>query len=164
MRGMIASYCESRRPRNCRSGSSPARSIAKRRVSRTLTVCPRSAAAARSRWVLYARGARERMASFTEDPAWIGDVSGPHLSSTASGVVGWREWVGLPGVGVEWLKAKVDTGARTSSLHAFALEELDRDGEPWVRFEVHPWQRSAADAVEVVVPVHDRRVVRSSSG
>jgi len=87
-------------------------------------------------------------------------VSASHLTSA----VGWREWVGLPGVGVAWMKAKIDTGARTSSLHAFALEEFDRDGERWVRFEVHPWQRSATDAVEVVVPVHDRRRVRSSSG
>jgi len=79
-------------------------------------------------------------------------------------VVGWREWVGLPGLRVEWMKAKIDTGARTSSLHAFALEEFDRDAEDWVRFEVHPWQRSAEDAVVVEVPVHDRRTVRSSSG
>jgi hypothetical protein len=79
-------------------------------------------------------------------------------------VVGWREWVGLPSLGVEWVKAKIDTGARTSSLHAFALHEFDQDGQAWVRFEVHPWQRSAADAVEVAVPVHDRRHVRSSSG
>ena len=91
-------------------------------------------------------------------------MSGPHLSSPGSGVVGWREWVELPGVGVEWMKAKIDTGARTSSLHAFALEEFERAGEPWVSFEVHPWQRSAADAVEVAVPVHDRRSIRSSSG
>lgn len=79
-------------------------------------------------------------------------------------LVGWREWVGLPGVGVEWLKAKVDTGAQTSSLHAFGLKEFERDGAPWVRFEVHPWQRSADDAVTVELPVHDRRRVRSSSG
>jgi len=91
-------------------------------------------------------------------------VSGPHPTTPPSGVVGWREWVGLPGLGVEWMKAKIDTGARTSSLHAFALEEVERDGADWVRFVVHPWQRSAADAVEVEVPVHDRRTVRSSSG
>jgi hypothetical protein len=87
-------------------------------------------------------------------------VSASHLTSA----VGWREWVGLPGVGVGWMKAKIDTGARTSSLHAFALEEFERDGESWVRFEVHPWQRSSTDAVQVEVPVHDRRTVRSSSG
>jgi hypothetical protein len=62
------------------------------------------------------------------------------------------------------MKAKIDTGARTSSLHAFALHEFERDGADWVGFEVHPWQRSAADAVRVEVPVHDRRTVRSSSG
>ncbi|WGL51329.1 ATP-dependent zinc protease [Nocardioides sp. BP30] len=78
--------------------------------------------------------------------------------------VGWREWVGLPGLGIEWLKAKIDTGAQTSSLHAFALERFGRDGEDWVRFEVHPWQRSSADPVVVELPVHDRRHVRSSSG
>lgn len=86
------------------------------------------------------------------------------LHGAGRGVVGWREWVGLPGLGVEWLKAKVDTGARTSSLHAFALREFDRDGSAWVRFEVHPWQRSSSGAVEVELPVHDRREVRSSTG
>ncbi|SFB71169.1 Uncharacterized conserved protein [Nocardioides terrae] len=91
-------------------------------------------------------------------------MSGPHPTTPTTGVVGWREWVGLPGLGVEWMKAKIDTGARTSSLHAFALEEFDRGAEQCVRFEVHPWQRSAEDAVVVEVPVHDRRTVRSSSG
>jgi hypothetical protein len=77
---------------------------------------------------------------------------------------GWREWVGLPGIGVPWLKAKIDTGARTSALHAFDVEEFDRDGADWVRFGVHPWQRSDEDETMVELPVHDRRTVRSSSG
>lgn len=63
-----------------------------------------------------------------------------------------------------WVKAKLDTGARSSSLHAFDLEELERDGVPWVRFSVHPWQRSATDSTVVTCPVHDLRPVRSSSG
>ncbi len=79
-------------------------------------------------------------------------------------LTGWREWVGLPDIGVPWVKAKLDTGARSSSLHAFDLEELDRDGRRWVRFTVRPWQRSEADAVEVERPVLDVREVRSSSG
>ena len=87
-----------------------------------------------------------------------------HLTSDPSRPVGWREWVGLPGIGAEWLKAKIDTGARTSSLHAFGIEEFERDGADWVRFEVHPWQRTSEDAITVEVPVHDRRHVRSSSG
>lgn len=70
----------------------------------------------------------------------------------------------MPDHGVEWIKAKVDTGARTSSLHAFGVEAFTRDGAPWVRFEVHPWQRSTGDAVTVEVPVLDQRWVRSSSG
>lgn len=84
----------------------------------------------------------------------------PHSNMTT----GWREWVGLPGLGVGWIKAKVDTGARTSSLHAFDLVEFERGGEAWVRFSVHPWQKSEADAVVHEARVHDRRAVRSSSG
>jgi hypothetical protein len=67
-------------------------------------------------------------------------------------------------VDVPWIKAKLDTGARTSALHAFDLHEVDRDGEEWVRFSIHPWQRSREDTIAVECPVHDRRVVRSSSG
>ena len=69
-----------------------------------------------------------------------------------------------PAIGLPWLKAKIDTGARTSSLHAEDVEEFDRDGEPWVRFTVHPWQDATDDAQTVECPVHDRRSVRSSSG
>jgi len=72
--------------------------------------------------------------------------------------------VTLPDLGVDWIKAKIDTGARTSSLHAFDVHEFERDGEAWVRFRVKPWQDSQDDAVVVECPVHDRRAVRSSSG
>jgi hypothetical protein len=78
--------------------------------------------------------------------------------------VGWREWVALPGAGVPWIKAKLDTGARTSAIHAFELEEFMRDGAEWVRFSVHPWQGSDQDEVPVETEVVDRREVRSSSG
>lgn len=79
-------------------------------------------------------------------------------------MVGWREWVALPDFDTAWIKAKMDTGARSSALHAFDVSSFERDGEPWVRFEVHPWQRSNADAVEVEAPVADWRTVRSSNG
>jgi hypothetical protein len=79
-------------------------------------------------------------------------------------VLGWREWVSLPEWEVAYLKAKVDTGARTSSLHAFDLEWFERDDSPWVRFEIHPWQRSTADAVVAEAAVVSTRDIRSSSG
>ena len=85
--------------------------------------------------------------------------------SHSSTIAGWREWVSLPGAGVPWIKAKLDTGARTSSLHAFDLEEIELpDGGDGVRFGVRPWQDSDEDAVVVECPVHDRRTIRSSSG
>ena len=78
--------------------------------------------------------------------------------------IGWREWTALPDLGVPAVKAKVDTGARTSALHAFRLRVIDRDGEPWVRFEIHPSQRTARDSVEACCPVAAWRRVRSSNG
>ncbi len=86
------------------------------------------------------------------------------VSAHSSTVAGWREWVSLPDADVRWIKAKLDTGARSSSLHAFDIEDFVRDGEPWVRFSVHPWQRSADESHLCELPVHDRRHVRSSSG
>lgn len=85
-------------------------------------------------------------------------------TSHSNTLTGWREWVALPDLGVDWIKAKIDTGARTSSLHAFDIQEFDREGESWVRFRLKPWQDSQEDTVVVETPVHDRRAVRSSSG
>lgn len=87
------------------------------------------------------------------------------MSDTHSNTLaGWREWVQLPDAGVPWIKAKLDTGAQTSSIHATEISEFERDGVEWVRFRVRPWQRTAEDQVVVECPVHDRRSVRSSSG
>lgn len=79
-------------------------------------------------------------------------------------VLGWREWAKLPDFGVTAIKAKLDTGARTSALHAFGLKHFVRDGVPMVRFEVHPLQRSAISTVQVESEVLDERVVRNSGG
>lgn len=70
----------------------------------------------------------------------------------------------MPSIDLPWIKAKIDTGARTSSLHAFDITEFERDGKSWVRFGVHPWQHSDADASMIELPVYDTRDVRSSSG
>ena len=78
--------------------------------------------------------------------------------------VGWREWARLPDFGVPAIKVKIDTGARTSALHAFKLRLSERHGRQWAHFEIHPHQRSAAGAVRVECPVVGRRRVRSSNG
>lgn len=91
----------------------------------------------------------------------MGSVGGPPHSNT---LAGWREWVQLPDIGVPWIKAKLDTGARTSTIHAFEVRPFERDGADWVRFRVRPWQESHDDEVVVECPVHDRRRVRSSTG
>ena len=90
----------------------------------------------------------------------------PKASKRKSGLVllGWREWAALPEIGVRSIKAKLDTGARTSSLHAFRMHRYTSDGQEMVRFAVHPVQRSNAATVEVEAPVLDERKVRNSGG
>lgn len=85
-------------------------------------------------------------------------------SSAQLAVAGWREWIGLPDLDVSWVKAKLDTGARSSAIHAWDIEPFERDGAEWVRFQLHPWQMSDLDAVDVELPVIDRRTIRSSTG
>ena len=79
-------------------------------------------------------------------------------------VSGWREWVGLPELSIRSIKAKFDSGARSSCLHAFDTELFERSGAEWVRFAVHPIQRNDEKVVWCEAPVFDRRLVRSSNG
>ena len=78
--------------------------------------------------------------------------------------IGWREWVALPALRIPAVKAKVDTGARSSSLHAFEIRESRRDGKVVVRFKIHPKQRDSKTTVETEADLLEYRRVRSSGG
>lgn len=79
-------------------------------------------------------------------------------------LLGWREWVDLPELELGPIKAKVDTGARTSCLHAFELDAFEKDGQPWIRFKVHPVQKDESRVVQCEAPVCDQRAVTDSGG
>jgi hypothetical protein len=79
-------------------------------------------------------------------------------------VIGWRERVALPQLGIERITAKTDTGAFSSSIHAFDIEPSERGGESWVTFSVLPSRRNPDEIIRCEAKVSDRRRVKSSDG
>lgn len=79
-------------------------------------------------------------------------------------LLGWREWAALPELGVKKIRCKVDTGARTSALHAFYVEEFSEDGIAMVRFGMHPRQGNTEKEVHCQARILDRRDVTDSGG
>src|SRR6056297_4008276 len=77
---------------------------------------------------------------------------------------GWEEWISLPDLGVPALKAKVDTGARTSALHAFDIETFGPVNRPKVRFAVHPVPGRTDITIPCSAPITDRREVTAANG
>lgn len=79
-------------------------------------------------------------------------------------IIGWREWVGLPELGIPKIKAKIDTGARTSALHAFALRPFIEGGKRKIHFDIHPLQHNTDEVITCVADIVDRRPVTDSGG
>ncbi len=95
-------------------------------------------------------------------PAQVEESNQPQANAMTT--VGWREWVGLPELNISAIKAKVDTGARTSCLHTFGIEEYEKNDEKWVKFWVHPIQDDSVTEQECHAKVIDMRTVRDSGG
>jgi hypothetical protein len=79
-------------------------------------------------------------------------------------IIGWREHLALPDLGIKEVKAKIDTGARSSALHAFDVVIFECDGKKRVRFKVHPYQRDTTRTVTTEAELLEQRQVRSSGG
>lgn len=93
------------------------------------------------------------------------ETSKSRVSGAApGGIVGWREWVQLPRLGVGPIAAKIDTGARTSALHATHIEIIDRDDKQWARFRLYDDHRNPEHFTWVKARLRDVRGVRNSGG
>lgn len=79
-------------------------------------------------------------------------------------LIGWREWLSLPDLGIDRIKAKIDTGARSSALYAFDIEIVKENHRDMVRFKVHPFQHNDNDTVEAKAELLENRQVKNSGG
>ena len=79
-------------------------------------------------------------------------------------LIGWREWIVFPDFESAEVKAKIDTGARTSAIHADNVEAVERNGEAFVSFIIHPNQNDSENTVACVAPLIERREITDSGG
>ncbi len=85
-------------------------------------------------------------------------------SSRKLPLIGWREVISLPQLNIPEIKAKIDTGARSSALHACAIEHYDEKGQAMIRFWVHPYQKNTQHSIETAAKLLEMREVRNSGG
>jgi ribosomal protein S6--L-glutamate ligase len=78
--------------------------------------------------------------------------------------IGWEEWCAFPGLGLPAIKAKVDTGAKTSALHAYDIKRVTKDGQNYASFKIHPLQTNESLTLECMAPLVDMRFITSSNG
>lgn len=102
----------------------------------------------------------------TDATAQPEETGAPRVDRSAAGIIriGWREWVALPQFNIRAIKAKVDTGARTSALHAYSVERFLHHGAPRVRFMLHPRRLRTDIAVTCECDIVDERTVTDSGG
>lgn len=84
--------------------------------------------------------------------------------TVSSKIIGWREFVTLPQLNIGKIKAKIDTGARSSAIHAFNIQELSRNGKKIIRFQIHPLQRDSKTTVTTEAELLEYRKIRNSGG
>ncbi|MDJ0509668.1 MAG: ATP-dependent zinc protease [Crocosphaera sp.] len=87
-----------------------------------------------------------------------------HQEKYPSLIIGWREWLDLPDLDITGIKAKIDTGARSSALHAFDIKEMDKNGKKMVRFQVHPYQKDTETTINCEAELLEWRDVKDSGG
>jgi ribosomal protein S6--L-glutamate ligase len=85
-------------------------------------------------------------------------------NSTEKMIVGSEEWCQISQLGIPAIKARVDSGAKTSAIHAFNIQVFKRGNTPWVSFDVHPLQNNRSAFLRCEAPIVDRRMVKNTSG
>lgn len=91
-------------------------------------------------------------------------LSSSRSSKASLSVIGWRETIALPQLNVNYLKAKIDTGARSSALHAFKIEEFQLNNKLMIRFQIHPFQRDNKQIIMAEAELLEYRQIKSSNG
>lgn len=84
--------------------------------------------------------------------------------AVSSKIIGWREFVTLPQLNIGKIKAKIDTGARSSAIHAFNIQELSHNGKKIIRFQIHPLQRDSKTTITTEAELLEYRKIRNSGG